>query len=162
MKDNVFNINPVGYVKTTAQGYCLEILPEYRQALLELNAFSHIQVMFWFHFADNTEARKILKAEKPYKNAPDEIGVFATRSPVRPNPIALTVAQILSVDIEQGIVNLAYTDADDETPVLDIKPYHPATDRVKDVQVPEWCSHWPKWYEDNATFDWQNEFVNAS
>lgn len=50
---------------------------------------------------------------------------------------------------------------DDQTPVIDIKPYHPATDRVKDVRVPDWCSHWPQYYEENETFDWQAEFVNA-
>jgi tRNA-Thr(GGU) m(6)t(6)A37 methyltransferase TsaA len=161
MEKQLYSIKPVGFVHIKDHAFNLEILPEFRPAVKELDGFSHIQVMFWFHFADYEAARSILVSEKPYKHAPEELGVFATRSPVRPNPIALTVAQIISVDMENGIINIAYTDADDNTPVIDIKPYHPATDRVKDVIVPDWCSHWPKWYEDNATFDWQNEFVNT-
>ncbi len=63
--------------------------------------------------------------------------------------------------IVKGGIYVAYIDAEEGTPIIDIKPYHPATDRIRDVQVPEWCDHWPKWYEDSAEFDWQAEFVNA-
>jgi tRNA-Thr(GGU) m(6)t(6)A37 methyltransferase TsaA len=161
MKDNQYMIKPVGMVKNENYQFSLEIFPEYQSALKELEGFSHIQAMFWFHFADTEEYRSILTSEKPYKNAPDEIGIFATRSPMRPNPIALSVIEIISVDIESGSIQIGYTDADDQTPIIDIKPYHPATDRVKNVTVPEWCSHWPQYYEENESFDWQGEFVNA-
>jgi len=42
--------------------------------------------------------------------------------------------------------------------VIDIKPYHPAVDRVKNVSTPSWCSHWPQWYEESGDFNWTDEF----
>ena len=80
-------------------------------------------------------------AKKPYTKGPETIGIFATRSPARPNPIALSVAPVIDIDIAPGIIRVAYIDADDATPVLDIKPYFPATERVRDVSVPAWSSH---------------------
>ena len=68
---------------------------------------------------------------------------------------------VLHIDYERGVIHIPYIDAEDGTPILDIKPYHPCSDRVRDVTVPEWCGHWPKWYEDSASFDWAAEFVNA-
>jgi tRNA (Thr-GGU) A37 N-methylase len=50
---------------------------------------------------------------------------------------------------------------EDGTPILDLKPYQPAADRIRDVTVPAWCAHWPQWYEDSAIFDWEGEFVSA-
>ena len=89
------------------------------------------------------------------------MGVFATRSPLRLNPIALTTVSILKIDHDRGIIHIPYIDAENGTPIIDLKSYHPSIDRIKDVSVPEWCSHWPKWYEDSADFDWESEFVNA-
>ena len=51
------------------------------------------------------------------------MGVFATRSPLRPNPIALTAAEIIHTDQEKGLIRVTFLDADNGTPVLDIKPY---------------------------------------
>ena len=45
--------------------------------------------------------------------------------------------------------------------MLDIKPYHPAVDRIREVGVPAWCAGWPEWYEDSMTFDWGAVFENA-
>jgi tRNA-Thr(GGU) m(6)t(6)A37 methyltransferase TsaA len=90
-----------------------------------LDGFSHINVLWWCHKCDSEEARNILEVKKPYRKAPDIIGVFATRSPVRPNPIALTAVQVIGIDHAAGTIQLAYIDADDGTPVLDIKPYTP-------------------------------------
>jgi tRNA-Thr(GGU) m(6)t(6)A37 methyltransferase TsaA len=161
MSDQKFAIEPVGYVRQANGQFYLEILPQFKDALIGLTGFSHVQVQCWFHLFDSPEYRSIVINNKPYKKAPKKLGVFATRSPFRPNPIALTVLPIMAIDQENGIIEIAYTDADDGTPIIDIKPYHPATDRVKNVSVPEWCAHWPKFYEDNADFDWHNEFVNA-
>jgi hypothetical protein len=69
--------------------------------------------------------------------------------------------QILEIDHDSGAIVVPYIDAEDGTPVIDIKPYHPATDRVRDVSVPDWCSHWPKWHEDSAGFNWAAEFENV-
>src|SRR5690554_969082 len=101
---------------------------------------------------DEEDYRGRLECEKPYRDAPEKVGIFATRSPIRPNPILLTVVNIITIVNER--IYVAFIDAEEGTPVIDIKPYHPATDRVKDLEVPKWCSHWPKWYEDSADFDW--------
>jgi hypothetical protein len=55
---------------------------------------------------------------------------------------------------QEGIVRVPFMDAEDGTPILDIKPYHPSVDRIREVRVPAWCATWPQWYEDSATFDW--------
>lgn len=85
-----------------------------------------------------------LVEKKPYKNAPEVLGTFATRSPERPNPIGVSCSYVTYVDYQNGIIGLAYIDADDGTPVLDIKPYMPSLDRVEEPLMPSWCSNWPK------------------
>ena len=84
------NVNPIGTICNNDNGAWIEILPEYRPALQALDGFSHINVIWWFSECDNEAARAILEAEQPYKNAPGIMGIFATRSPARPNPLALT------------------------------------------------------------------------
>ena len=86
------------------------------------------------------------------------MGIFATRSPQRPNPIALSVAEILYIDHEAGVIYIAYADARQGSPVLDLKPYTPSLDRVEHPQVPDWCGHWPRSLEESGDFDWENEF----
>ena len=86
------------------------------------------------------------------------MGLFATRSPVRPNPLALTTVHVLRIDYAKGLIQIDYIDANDGTPVLDIKPYTPSLDRVETPAVPEWCSHWPKSLEESETFAWEDEF----
>lgn len=86
------------------------------------------------------------------------MGIFATRSPIRPNPIALSTVEIIHIDYQKGLIQIAYIDANDTTPVLDIKPYTPSLDRVETPGVPEWCCHWPKSLEQSASFAWEEEF----
>ena len=127
-------------------------------ALKALEGFSHINVIWWFSDFDSAEMRNTLEMPRPYKKAPSVMGVFATRSPIRPNPIALSTAQVVYADFEKGIIQVAYIDANDQTPVLDIKPYTPSLDRVEAPGVPEWCAHWPKSIDESGSFDWENEF----
>lgn len=157
-----FLISSIGYVRAGGDGFFLEIKKEYIPALKELATFSHINVLWWPHLLDTPQNRAILESEQPYKNAPSKLGIFATRSQIRPNPIALSIAPIIHLDYTKGIIQVAYIDAEDGTPIIDIKPYHPSNDRVKDVSLPVWCSHWPKWYEESGSFDWAAEFINAS
>lgn len=156
-----FAVDSIGVVRAGNDGFLLELHEAYREGLRELAGFSHIDVLFWCHHLDEPRYRKLVTCERPYKRGPKAVGVFATRSPARPNPIALSPAQVLHVDPASGRIAVAFIDADDGSPILDIKPYHPATDRIRAVTVPEWCRHWPSWYEDNATFDWAGEFENA-
>jgi len=95
---------------------------------------------------------------QPYKNSLEVMGIFATRSPVRPNPIALSTVQVIRINCEKGVIQVAYIDANAGTPVLDIKPNSPSLDRVETPGVPEWCCHWPKSLEQSESFDWENEF----
>ncbi|MDP8210653.1 MAG: tRNA (N6-threonylcarbamoyladenosine(37)-N6)-methyltransferase TrmO [Candidatus Stygibacter australis] len=158
MNENIIEIHPIGEVIIDKNGYLLKIKSEYISGLTEIEGFSYLQVFWWCHYNDNQSARSTLNCKTPYKAAPDNIGVFATRSPHRPNPIALTAVKVLVVDHENGIIRVAYIDAENGTPIIDIKPYHPSCDRIRNVSVPDWCSSWPQWYEDSATFDWGSVF----
>lgn len=158
-KVNSFEVFPVGKVEKPKYGLQLKIFEPFRPALKELENFSHLIVFWWCHLHDNKKDRKTLECEKPYKKSPEKIGIFATRSPIRPNPIGITVVSILKIDYDNGIIHIPYIDAEIDTPIIDLKPYHPSADRVRDVSVPKWCSHWPKWYEDSANFDWESERI---
>lgn len=161
MSQKEFTLAPIGHIRTSTEGFYLDINPAYRPALKGLEGFSHLNVFWWCHFFDQAEYRKTVECEQPYKKSPARLGIFATRSPLRPNPIALTAVAIKQLDPERGCVEVYYIDAENGTPIVDLKPYHPVSDRIRDVTVPDWCRHWPQWMEDAATFDWSAEFVNA-
>jgi len=153
-----YQVNPIGKININEEGMFVELEQKYIPALQALDGFSHINVIWWFSDFDNEKMRNILETPQPYKNAPAVMGIFATRSPVRPNPIALTSAQVIQIDHKKGIIQIAWIDANNGTPVLDIKPYTPSADRIETPGVPEWCSHWPKSLEQSENFDWENEF----
>lgn len=153
-----FKISPIGKVRINEGGMYVELEPKYIPALQALDGFSHVNVLWWFSDFDTGEARSTLEVPQPYKNAPTVMGVFATRSPVRPNPVALSAAQIIRIGYEKGLIQIAYIDANDGTPVIDLKPYTPSLDRIETPGVPEWCHHWPKSLEQSADFNWENEF----
>lgn len=155
--NNNYQIKPVGYVEVSEKGFSIKIEKEFLPGLTNLEGFSHIQVVWWGHLYDKPQYRKNLMSKKPYKTGPDVLGVFATHSPVRPNPILLTTIDIQNIDYEKGIIYTSWIDAEKGTPVLDIKPYH-LEERIRDCKVPVWCEHWPKWGEDSGTFNWQDEF----
>lgn len=153
-----FTVNSIGKININNDGMFIELDPKYIPALKALDGFSHINVIWWFSEFDSNDMRNVLDAQQPYKKAPPVVGIFATRSPIRPNPIALSTSQIIHIDYIKGIIQIAYIDANDGTPILDIKPYTPSLDRVETPGVPEWCNHWPKSLEDSENFDWENEF----
>lgn len=124
-----------------------------------MDGFSHLNVIWWFSDFDYEEARNILSTEKPYKKAPATLGIFATRAPVRPNPIALSAVQVLHIDHERGMIQIDFIDANNGSPVLDIKPYTPSLDRVETPNVPDWCGHWPKSVEESGDFNWEDELI---
>lgn len=153
-----FTVNPIGSINAGEEGFYIQLDPKYKKALTGLGGFGYVQVIWWFDKCDNEKSRNKLMEEKPYKKGPDVVGTFATRSPERPNPIAVSTAYVTYLDKEEGILGLAWIDALDQTPVLDIKPYTPSADRVEHPIVPEWCSHWPKTVEQSGEFDWAAEF----
>jgi len=126
----MFTPRAVGFVRTTyketreipkglgakheAEG-ALEILPEFEAGLVDIEGFSHLIVLWVF---DRSEGFELIGAP-PSDNRPH--GVFATRSPKRPNPIGLTVVELLRRD---GLdLHVRGVDMLDGTPILDIKPY---------------------------------------
>ncbi|MCT8337680.1 SAM-dependent methyltransferase [Methanoculleus sp. Afa-1] len=159
MDTRTFTVKPVGIVHAESESFLIEVAGRFRPALQGLEGFSHIVVLWWGDRVDIPECRGETVCKKPYTKGPETIGVFATRSPVRPNPIALSVVPVIGLDTTAGTIRVAYIDADDATPVLDIKPYLPATERVRDAVVPAWSSHWSQWYEENEGFDWAAEFT---
>lgn len=126
----MFTSRPIGFVqsryhstaeipkglnaKHDAEGV-LEILPEFEAGLLDVEGFSHLFVLWEFDRAGGFE----LEARPPSDDRPH--GVFATRSPRRPNPIGLTVVELLTR--EGNRLNVRGVDMLDGTPILDIKPY---------------------------------------
>ena len=93
----------------------LEILPEFEPGLTDIEGFSHLFVIWAFDRSDGYD----LIGSPPFDERPH--GVFATRSPRRPNPIALTVVELLHRD--GGKLQVRGVDMLDGTPILDIKPY---------------------------------------
>ncbi len=161
MPSDQFTVESIGHVKIDKEGFALIIDEPYRPALTELDDYSHINVLWWCHLLDDPTYREMTIAERPYRNAPEQIGIFATRSPARPNPIALSAVPVMSIDVDSGVVRVPWIDAEEGTPILDIKPYHPSVDRIREISLPAWCADWPQWYEDSATFDWGSVFENA-
>jgi tRNA-Thr(GGU) m(6)t(6)A37 methyltransferase TsaA len=132
----VYSIRKIGQVVKNPEETRLEILPQYRDGLLGLNQFSHLQVFYWFDQNDSPEKRNTLRVHPRGDKANPLTGVFATRSPFRPNLIGLTVCKIKCID-ETGIT-IDEIDAFDGSPIIDIKPYIPASDSVPGAAVPEW------------------------
>ena len=139
-----FHVFPIGYVHREKGRTVLKILEPFVPALKELEHFSHVQVLWWLSSFDDDMFREVMQSEHTPYEAP-VLGMFACRSPVRPNPIGLTTAEILRVDHVQGEVEIINIDAFDGTPILDLKAYFPSCDRVKDVRVPQWAAEWPDW-----------------
>lgn len=141
-----------------ANVFYLSIQDQYREALKGIEGFSHMNVVWWGNHSDSSKQRSKLCVNKPYKKGPDTIGIFATRSNERPNPVLITTVTVTGVDCHKGIIEFPWIDAEAESPVIDIKPYQPCSDRVKNVKEPEWCSDWPNWLEESAEFDWESIF----
>ncbi len=140
-------IKPIGHVNANDESFSIQIDEGYRDGLAEMDKFSHFMVMWWASNHDTKESRSILQTELPYADNL-KAGVFACRSEYRPNPVAVTVCACQEMDIKKGIIKVPYIDAFDGTPVIDLKPYFPVCERVKEVNVPEWVENWPEWYED--------------
>lgn len=159
----MMEVFPIGYVRRDQEGGTwLEIDEAWRPALRGLDGYSHLNLIFWFDGSDNPKDRSKTEAHQPYYAAPESNGTFATRSPRRPNPIGLTVAEIRSVDPEAGRVDVGPVDARDGTPILDIKPYIGHLDRVEVSREPDWCADWPKSFEADQVYDWSQVKKNFS
>lgn len=105
----------------------VEVFPEFREGLSDLEGFSHLILLYHFHRASAPKLRAL-----PFLDT-TERGIFATRSPARPNHIGLSVVRLRSVlDGELEVENI---DILDGTPLLDIKPYVPDFDFFDGVSI---------------------------
>jgi tRNA-Thr(GGU) m(6)t(6)A37 methyltransferase TsaA len=129
-------LNPVGVVKKQGQRAWLEVLPEYVAGLKGLQDFSHLWVFYWFHGNDTPEERRTLQVHPRRDPANPLTGVFACRAPVRPNLIGFTACRIIKV--EGNVVEVADLDAQDGSPILDLKPYIPSGDAIPEAVTPGW------------------------
>ena len=105
----------------------VEVFEPYREGLADLDGFSHVILLYHLHRSSGYEMRVV-----PYL---DEVprGLFATRTPRRPNPIGLSIVRLARV--EPGILHVEDLDVVDGTPLLDIKPYIPELEPVDRVRV---------------------------
>lgn len=142
MTDQHIHIEPIGFFHTNTKekhriprqpdndlgihGYIqLHREHNFEQAIQDLDSFSHIWIIFQFHQSHKWKPIVLPPRGKQKR------GVFATRSPYRPNPIGISVVSIVSI---HGLcIEIAGTDLLDETPILDIKPYIPYADCISDA-----------------------------
>jgi tRNA-Thr(GGU) m(6)t(6)A37 methyltransferase TsaA len=115
-----YELNPIGWVRKANGRTSIELYDEYGPALFGVDALDHIWVLYWFDRNDTPEQRAILRVH-PRGNPANQLrGVFATRAPMRPNPIALSRCRVLGV--HDNVIEIEDLDAFPDTPVLDIKP----------------------------------------
>jgi tRNA (adenine37-N6)-methyltransferase len=139
MMTETYLLKPIGWVKQEDGRVVLEVAEPYASALLGLEHYSHIWVIFWFHENDNPRDRQVLQVH-PCRNPGNPLaGVFAARAPVRPNLIGLSAARLVRVAGRRLV--LEGLDAREGTPVLDIKPYLPVSDAIPEATAPELLPH---------------------
>lgn len=136
MEEMSYELFPVGRVEKTEDATRIRIFEEYTDALLGLGSWSHINVLYWFDKNDTPAKRRILQVHPRGNRENPLTGVFACRSPVRPNLIAMTVCKVLSV--AEGVITIDTIDAFDETPVLDIKPLIRGDEPREGLRFPDW------------------------
>ncbi|MCT4542730.1 MAG: TrmO family methyltransferase [Vallitalea sp.] len=108
------------------------------QATLELiKKGDYVRILWYFHKFDKKEYRNICMCTPPYENAPKS-GVFATRSPVRPNPIASTVVKVEDVHKNNHQIKVCGFDGFENTMILQVMSYNSSYDNIK---VPKWAEH---------------------
>ena len=135
MTERQFTLESIGSVQKSGEHTRLVLDKSFESGLLGLEDFSHVWVFWWFDQNDTPEERATLQVHpRGNKNNP-LTGVFATRSPARPNLIAMSLCRILS--IKDNVVEIETIDAYAGTPVLDLKPYIPDDD-FAEASVPDW------------------------
>lgn len=139
-------INPIGIAKTcftdkfgiprqaglapSAWGQ-IELSPPFNreEALRGIETFSHLYIFFHSHKSQGSN----LAVRPPKLGGNTKMGVFATRSPFRPNPICLSLVKLEKVDKDKGVIYFSNHDILNESPVVDIKPYIPKWDSINEA-----------------------------
>jgi tRNA-Thr(GGU) m(6)t(6)A37 methyltransferase TsaA len=146
-------LRPIGVVRNRvkepmADGWAelesrIVLRPELEPMLLNLGDYSHVIVVFWPHRVPDD-----VRGSKPQLHPRDDekytlMGVLATRSQTRPNPVLTSPVRLLGV--ESNVLRVRGLDAIDGTPVLDVKPYLPHHDAIPDARVPGWVTEAQAW-----------------
>jgi len=162
LQDGELTVKPIGTVRsiyrlcvgTPRQGLLaphargrLELDGVSHDAVLELDGFSHVWVVFVFHLNTVSKNERVPTKIAPPALGGKKVGVLATRSPHRMNPIGMTLCKLESVTLPSKalpttVLNVSGLDLVDGTPILDIKPYVPHYDSVPsdEVRLPPWVS----------------------
>lgn len=142
MHHHGFTFKPIGLIHTrflrqdgtpiqasmaTEEKGSIELFPEFSEGLLDIEGFSHLFLIYAFH-----QMKQGVLRVKPYLDTVEH-GIFATRSPKRPNPIGISVVQLLSVT--GNTLEIKGVDMLNGTPLLDIKPYVPALDHFHTEKI---------------------------
>lgn len=117
----------------------VRVSPEFYDALKGIDGFSHVIILYWIHLRDNEKERSVLLVVPRRHTENVKVGVFACRSPSRPNPIGLCVVKLMKV--EGCVLTVNGLDALEGSPIIDVKPYIQGMDAVPDAYTPEWLSH---------------------
>jgi tRNA-Thr(GGU) m(6)t(6)A37 methyltransferase TsaA len=141
------HLTPIGFVKNNIAEPKREdwetitsdiiINEDLKEALSRIDEFSHIIVIYWMHKLPPSQRAVIKVHPKGNQNLP-LVGVFASRSPARPNPIGITTVKLL--ERRDNVLKVTGLDAVDGTPVLDIKPYIPEQDPTSEIKTPGWLT----------------------
>jgi tRNA-Thr(GGU) m(6)t(6)A37 methyltransferase TsaA len=136
-------LNPIGYVKTCTEGEEVKDKSVYSQIIVHdnlieglssISGFSHLFILFYLNQI-TVKQRETLKVHPRGRQDMPLTGVFAARTMLRPNPIGLTLVELIKV--EKNVLTIKGLDAYDGTPVLDIKPYD-FWDIAENAKVPDW------------------------
>ncbi|MGA9387286.1 MAG: tRNA (N6-threonylcarbamoyladenosine(37)-N6)-methyltransferase TrmO [Candidatus Bathyarchaeia archaeon] len=119
----------------------IRIFQEYCAGLKGIEEYSHLIILYWFHLRDSEKERQTLLVFPRRHEVDVEKGVFACRSPSRPNPIALCVVQLLKA--ENCVLTVKGLDAFEGSPIVDIKPYLPRADLISNARAPAWTNNGP-------------------
>jgi tRNA-Thr(GGU) m(6)t(6)A37 methyltransferase TsaA len=135
---SLLTVHPIGRVSASPGDDLLDVVidDDWAEALDGLEAFSHLWVVWWL--SERTQTPTQLRIRPERRDDMPLMGLFATRSPQRPNPIAMTAVRL--VEREGTRLRVAGLDAHPGSPVLDLKPYLRRGDLISEANVPDWLA----------------------
>lgn len=131
----------IGVVEEVGETSTILIHQDFCPGLLGVEGYSHVIVLYWMHLRDNDRHRGTLRVRPPRHEGAPLTGVFACRSPSRPNPIGLSVVELK--EMEGCRLRVSGLDALEGSPIVDLKPYQPRADEIPGARAPEWSRHGP-------------------
>lgn len=133
-----FTLTPIGRIERQGKQTFIRLETRYQDGLLGIDQWSHVWVFYWFDRNDTIETRAVLRVHPRGNRENPLTGVFATRSPMRPNLIALSLCRVIS--IKGTVLEIESIDAFDQTPVIDLKPHISGLDSPQgDLKRPKWA-----------------------